>query len=69
MNSIEQAKNLIDRAKNLQEFEVIRIMPEDFRFSGPVPFDMEIYGNQMYIKVFAVSLEEAIHQADSWLGI
>lgn len=69
MNSVEQAKNLIDRAKNLQEFEVIRTMPEDFRFSGTVPFDMSIYGDQMYIKVLAVSIEEAIQKADSWLGV
>ena len=68
MNSAEQANHLIDRAKNLQEFEVVRTMPEGFRFSGPVPFDMNIYGDQMYIKVFAVNIEEAVQQADKWLG-
>ena len=67
MNSVEQANALIDRAKNLQEFEIVRTMPNNFMFTGQVPFDMSIYGDQMYIKVLSVNFDEATKTVDTWL--
>lgn len=43
----------------LEEFEVIVRVPEDFRFSGTVPYDMQIIAGQAYVSVPARSMEEA----------
>lgn len=60
------AKDVISRAKNLQEFEVQVQLPEYFRFSGRVPFDMEIVGDQAFVKVLAESIEEATRRAKEY---
>ncbi len=60
-------QNLIHRAKNLQEFVVTVAVPEDFRFNGTVPFDMQITEGEIYAKVFAIDFNEAVTTFDSWL--
>jgi len=50
---------VMDRIKNLSEYEIQVVIPEDFQFEGPVPFDMSISGDMAWVKVLAVSLEEA----------
>jgi hypothetical protein len=67
MNSIELTNNLIDRAKNLQEFTVSITLPEDFRFNGLVPFDFSANGNKAKIKVFAINVDEANDKVSEWL--
>ena len=57
----------MDRIKALQEFEVKTTLPEDFRFNGRVPFDMQIVGDEVTIKVLALTLEEAMMRVDSFL--
>ena len=42
-------------------------MPEDFRFNGRVPFDMQIVDGEATIKVLALTLDEAIMRVDSFL--
>jgi len=61
------ANNLIFRAKNLQEFVVTTDVPEDFRFNGVIPFDMEIKENVIYAKVYAVDFNEAVQRLDQFL--
>lgn len=61
------AKQVIKRASNLQEFEVQVTMPQSFRFNGSVPFDMEILGDQAFITVLAESIEEATQRARSYV--
>ena len=61
-------KEVIDRASNLQEFEVQVTLPEDFKFTGTVPFDMEIYGNQVFVKVLAINIEEAVSRANKFFA-
>ena len=61
------ANNLIFRAKNLQEFVVTTDVPEDFRFNGVVPFDIEIKENEIAAKVYAVDFNEAVTTLDKWL--
>ena len=61
------ANNLIFRAKNLQEFIVTTEVPEDFRFNGVVPFDMQIVDNQIEAKVWAVDFNEAAHRLNEFL--
>lgn len=68
MNSVDMANHLIFRAKNLQEFIVETDVPENFRFNGVVPFDMEIKEGIIYAKVYGVDFDEAVEVFDKWLG-
>ena len=67
MNSVDMANNLIFRAKNLQEFVVETDVPENFRFNGVVPFDMEIVEGVISAKVLAIDFDEAVAVFDKWL--
>jgi hypothetical protein len=69
MNSVDMMQNLIFRAKHLQEFIVTTEVPENFRFNGVIPFDMQIVDNQIEAKVWAVDFDEAAHRLDEWLEI
>jgi len=61
------ATNLIFRAKNLQEFTVTTELPDDFGFRGVIPFDMQITGNILEAKVWAVDFDEAVHRLNEFL--
>jgi hypothetical protein len=67
MNSVDMANNLIHRAKNLQEFVVETDVPEDFRFNGVVPFDIQIKDSIISAKVIALDFDEAVTQLDNFL--
>jgi CO dehydrogenase nickel-insertion accessory protein CooC1 len=67
MNSVDMATALINRAKNMQEFTVTTEVPEDFRFNGVIPFDINIVEDELRAKVFAVDFNEAVAQLDKWL--
>jgi hypothetical protein len=58
--------DVIDRARRMQDFEVQVEVPEDFRFSGAVPYDMEIVGNQAFVVVPALTIEEAVQKANEF---
>ena len=58
--------DVIDRARRMQDFEVQVEVPEDFQFMGTVPYDMEIVGNQAFVTVPAVSIEEAVQKANEF---
>ena len=58
--------DVIDRARRMQDFEVQVEVPEDFRFMGTIPYDMEIVGNQAFVVVPAVSIEEAVQKANKF---
>ena len=60
-------KNLLNTIKNKQVYEVESDLPETFRFSGRVPFDMVINGNHVIAKVLASNLEEAQQHLDYYL--
>ena len=57
---------VIDRARRMQDFEVQVTIPEDFRFMGSIPYDMEIVGDQAFVVVPAVSIEEAVQKANEF---
>jgi hypothetical protein len=59
--------HFISRAKNLQEFTVCVDVPDDFKFNGIVPFDMNIINNEIEAKVWAVDFEEAVNRLDEWI--
>lgn len=67
MNSVDMATNLINRAKNLQEFTVTTSVPEDFKFNGLVPFDLHIKEEIIEAKVLALDFDEAVNTFDKWL--
>lgn len=69
MNSVEMANSLIDRAKNLKEFEIERdISDNGILFDGPVPFSVRANHEKAWFKVYAVTQEEAETQVDNWLS-
>ena len=67
MNSVDMATNLIFRAKNLQEFVVTTELPDDFSFRGVIPFDMQITGNILEARVWAVDFNEAVDRLNEFL--
>ena len=67
MNSVDLATDLIFRAKNLNEFTVTTELPEDFRFNGTIPFDMQITGSILEAKVWAIDFDEAARRLDQFL--
>jgi hypothetical protein len=44
-NAAEFAQNLIERARRMQEFRIVKTQPENFVFNGRVPFDVKIEKN------------------------
>ena len=68
MNSVEQATAFIDRVKNLQTFEVKRMLDEPLEFrGGRVPFDIRANQECAWFKVVALSQKEAEEMVDRWL--
>ena len=69
MNSVDMANDLINRARNLKVFEVERELTDNgILFDGEVPFDMRANQTTAWFKVYAVTLEEAEAQVDTWLS-
>ena len=58
--------DVIDRARRMQDFEVQVEVPNNFCFTGSIPYDMEIVGNQAFVVVPAVSIEEAVQKANEF---
>lgn len=67
MNSVDMANNLIFRAKNLQEFVVTTELPDEFAFRGVVPFDLQITGNILEARVWAMDFNEAVDRLNEFL--
>lgn len=65
---IYNMRDLMKRVKSLQVFTVERELPEDFVFTGTVPYDMKITEGIAYIKVYAVDLAEANQRVDDFLA-
>ena len=50
----------------MEEFEVIVAVPENFRFNGTVPYDMQIIAGSAFVTVPATSMEEAFNKAKAF---
>ena len=62
---MDQLKSILDRAKNLQYFEVTIQLEEPLQFrGGRVPFDIKATESVASFNVLAESYEEA--EADVW---
>ena len=66
MNMTREFNRVMERIKNLTEYEVMVPFPKDFEFGGVVPYDMSISGNFAFVKVVAESLEEATLKANEY---
>jgi len=63
------ANSLIKRVKDLRRFEVEMNIPEEFRFDGPVPFDMKVSSDGLVTAiVYATNYEEAHNQLYIYLN-
>jgi hypothetical protein len=67
MNSIELAHHLIFRAKHLNEFTVTTTVPDNFRFNGQIPFDINIKDDTISAIIYAVDFNEAAKLLDDYL--
>jgi hypothetical protein len=52
-------KEILNRIKNLTEHTIITELPEDFMFTGTIPFDMKIVGTTAQVTVLALNEFEA----------
>ncbi len=59
-------KQVIDRIRGLKQFVVRVPVPEEFRFTGSVPFDLEIVGSIAMVTVWASDEEEAQQRAEQF---
>ena len=67
MNDIKQVMN---RIKNLQEFEVCIDIPDEFMFNGTIPFDMVVDRNQSArVLVIAETQEEAEEKVEQFFKV
>ena len=58
----------MQQIKNLAEYEVQVTVPETFCFRGPVPWDMQILGDQAFVTVIAPSLTEARSRVEEYFN-
>lgn len=65
---IYNMRDVMKRIKNLRQFTIERELPEDFVFTGQVPYDMKISEGMAYIKIYAIDLAEANQRADDFLS-
>lgn len=59
-------RQVLDRIRGLKQFVVRVPVPEEFQFTGAVPFDMEIVGSVAMVTVFASTHEEAQQRAEQF---
>ena len=67
MNSVDMANDLINRARNLKLFEVVRELENGIMFDGTVPFNIKGTDETFCFYTHAVTQEEAEAQVDTWL--
>lgn len=61
-------KSMLDRIKNLNEFEIKTELPEGFAFNGAVPYDIKIKGNSATFTLLALNTEEAAEKVNQYLS-
>ena len=67
MSTQDMVDALIHRAKNINEFTVTTEVPENFRFNGVIPFDIQIKDGIIYAQVWALEFDEAVTTFDQYL--
>ena len=59
-------KQVLDRIRGLKQFVVRVPVPDEFRFTGAVPFDLEIVGSIAMVTVWAANQTEAQVRAEQF---
>ena len=59
-------KQVLERIRGLKQFVVRVPVPEEFRFTGAVPFDLEIVGSIAMVTVWAADQAEAQARAEQF---
>ena len=54
--------------KNLTEYQVQITIPEGFKFSGTVPFDMNIVAGEAFVTLVAPSWPEAMRRVKNFFN-
>lgn len=54
--------------RNLTEYQVQITIPEEFKFSGVVPFDMNIVAGEAFVTVVAPSWDEAVSRVKNFFN-
>ena len=54
--------------KNLTEYQVQITIPEGFKFSGTVPFDMNIVAGEAFVTLVAPSWTEAVSRVKNFFN-
>ena len=65
-NVTDTIRQVLDRIRGLQQFVVRVPVPEEFRFTGSVPFDLEIVGSVAMVTVWAADQQEAQTRAEQF---
>jgi len=65
-NVTDTIKQVLNRIQELKQFVVRVPVPEEFCFTGAVPFDMEIVGSIAMVTVWALTQEEAQTRAEEF---
>jgi hypothetical protein len=65
-NVTDTIQQVLDRIKGLKQFVVRVTVPEEFRFTGAVPFDLEIVGSIALVTVWAATEAEAQARAEQF---
>jgi len=58
---------IMKRVKSLRQFTVTRELPESFKFTSNIPFDVNVSGNIAKFKIYAISLTEAETKVQEFL--
>ena len=58
---------ILNRIKNLRQFEVEVDLPDGFHLNGVIPFDMTISQSKGKFRVYASTLAEAKTRVDSFI--
>jgi hypothetical protein len=61
--------SVIDRVKNLNKFTITQAVPEGFRFTGEIPYDLKISEGAISVDIWAVSFDEANSKFDQFMEI
>ena len=67
MSTKDMVDALIHRAKNLNEYTITTDVPENFRFNGVIPFDIQIKDGIIYAQIWALEFDEAVKTFDEYL--
>jgi hypothetical protein len=63
-----KVEDVVQRMKELKQWQIVTAVPEEFDFYGPVPYDMKISGGVATVTVWAVSLEEARERVNEYFA-